>query len=537
MSRKFALIIGNSEYQDARLSRLVTPNEDAHDLAEVLRAPDIGGFAEVVTLVNETSANVRLEIETFFSDKKRDDLLLLYFSGHGVRDDQGYLYLAVKDTRHNRLRATAVPASYITSEMDTSRSQRQVLILDCCHSGAFAQGMKGTPGESVGTASAFKGTGYGRVVLTASDSTQYAWEGEGDQVVGEAENSVFTHYLIEGLQTGAADRDADGQIGLDELYDYVFTQVVTRTPKQTPHIWLFGQEGQITIAQNPHPVQPKPAELPLELRQLIESPIASARRAAINELSSLLSGSIPGLALAAQQALTRLVEDDSRSVAHAASQVLAKYAEAQRAKAGTETETHATEDQAKKTTEERTRPEVAERTQARAEPVRTVPEASGRLAAQTLKEEPQVAATPDARQKVEREAPPGSEVLKPMDFLFWLKWISVHAIGIGLFLFILFFTDIWGSGNSDSWFMSLGMFGGLAGVWGWLILRQYGLRLGWLWIVGNIAVAGIMGAVGGASGATFDGPPIFLILLILWPIANLIGGPAAISWSRRTRKS
>ena len=39
MRRKLALIIGNSEYQDPTLARLVTPNEDVNDLAEVLRAP------------------------------------------------------------------------------------------------------------------------------------------------------------------------------------------------------------------------------------------------------------------------------------------------------------------------------------------------------------------------------------------------------------------------------------------------------------------------------------------------------------------
>jgi hypothetical protein len=37
------------------------------------------------------------------------------------------------------------------------------------------------------------------VVLTATDSTQYAWEG--DEVIGEAENSVYTHYLVQGLGT------------------------------------------------------------------------------------------------------------------------------------------------------------------------------------------------------------------------------------------------------------------------------------------------------------------------------------------------
>jgi hypothetical protein len=326
MSRKLALIIGNSEYQDPKLARLATPSEDVNDLAEVLRTPDIGGFDEVTTLVNQPVPVVSRTIGRFFKERTADDLLLLYFSGHGVRDDQGHLHLAVKDTEHDLLAATAIPAAFITSEMDRSRSRRQVLILDCCHSGAFAQGMKGVVGESVGTASAFAGIGYGRVVLTASDSTQYAWEG--DQVIGEAENSVFTHFMIEGLKTGTADRDADGRITLDELYDYVYEQVVTRAPRQTPGKWSYKQQGEIVIARNPRPVV-KPVELPAELRQAIESPFAGMREGVVRELERLLYGSHPGLTLAAFDALKRLAEDDSRRVSVAAAQVMAAYTEAQ----------------------------------------------------------------------------------------------------------------------------------------------------------------------------------------------------------------
>jgi len=155
MGRKLALIIGNSGYQDPRLAQLITPQEDVNDLAEVLRAPDIGGFDEVKTLVNETDATIRLSLEDFFADKKPDDLLVVYFSGHGVRDEQGLLYLAVNNTRASRLRATAIPAEFITDEMDRSRSKRQVLILDCCHSGAFAQGSKAMTGESAASPAAY----------------------------------------------------------------------------------------------------------------------------------------------------------------------------------------------------------------------------------------------------------------------------------------------------------------------------------------------------------------------------------------------
>lgn len=327
MSKRFALIIGNSEYKDPRLAQLITPSADVKRLTRLLRTPDIGGFDDVGPLINMTSARVRRAIARLFAGKKPDDLLLLFFSGHGVRDDRGDLYLAVKDTERHLLSATAIPATFITGEMDRSHSRRQVLILDCCHSGAFARGTKGVLGGCAGTAAAFEGTGYGRVVLTASDSTQYAWEG--DQIIGEAENSVFTHYLIQGIQTGEADSDADGLIGLDELYDYVYEHVVNKTPKQTPGKWAYKQHGEIVIAKNPRPIV-KPAELPPELRQAIESPLPSVREAAVRDLDRLLRGSHKGLSAAAEEALAILAMDDSRRVSIAATDYLAAYAEARR---------------------------------------------------------------------------------------------------------------------------------------------------------------------------------------------------------------
>ena len=120
MDPRFALIVGNSEYEDASLARLKTPDADVAALDEVLRSPEIGGFNEVKTLVNQPFAAVYPEIAHFFSGKKRDDMLLLYFSGHGVLDDQGRLFLALRNTRRELLRGTAVPATFISDEMDGS---------------------------------------------------------------------------------------------------------------------------------------------------------------------------------------------------------------------------------------------------------------------------------------------------------------------------------------------------------------------------------------------------------------------------------
>ncbi len=317
---KYALIIANSDYTDPGLAKLAAPGRDAEDFARVLNAKDIGAFDDVTTFINESKSVVREGIDSFFSMKKPDDLLLAYFSGHGVRDEYGSLYLAVKNTNRSRLRSTAIKSDFVRESMDQSRSRRIVLILDCCNSGAFAHGTKAAIGVSVGTGVAFEGTGYGRIVLTATDATQFAWEG--DQVIGETDNSLFTHFLVKGLE-GAADEDGDGKITVDELYDYAYGEIVSRTPKQTPGKWSYKQQGEIVLRQAVHIEDTKPIPLPADLIAVLESSYPSFRESAVRQLEELLKSRNVGLARAARVALERVaVEDDSRRVAQLAAQVL-----------------------------------------------------------------------------------------------------------------------------------------------------------------------------------------------------------------------
>ena len=324
---RYALVIGNSEYDDGTLAQLKTPVTDTQALAAALNDPKLGQFDDVTLIVNQTELATRRGISQFFAQKKPDDLVVLYFSCHGILDDRGRLYLAVKDTQHELLKATGISASFITDEMDSCRSRRQVLIMDCCYGGAFVRGTKGGPEKAL-TQTTFEGAGYGRVVLTASDSTQFALEG--DQVVEQANLSLFTHYLLNGITTGEADQDEDGIISLDELYDYTFNQVVSTTPRQTPCKWSYNQQGDLVIAKSPRVKVIKPAELSAELLDALQNPYSSVRLGAIDAMKRLLMGKDPSYSLAAQIALESLTTDDSRSVSEAATKMLADFAAKQK---------------------------------------------------------------------------------------------------------------------------------------------------------------------------------------------------------------
>jgi len=317
--KRVALIIATDQYEDKGLRQLISPAHDAEALAQVLKDPVIGGF-DVRTLLNKPSHEVRVEINTFFADRERDDLLLLYFSCHGIKDEDGLLYFSTTDTKRKLLPSTAIESNFVNKVMQRSRSRKQVLLLDCCYSGAFARGMLSRADTAIDTKERFDGKGL--FVLTASDAMQYSFEG--DHLEGKAEPSVFTGSLVHGLKTGAADSDGDGDITPDELYEYVYNTVIDKKPEQRPLKWSFGVEGKIVIARNPNPMV-KPVELSKELLEVMNNLSPVARVGAVYELRDLLCGENKGLSLSALNTLKIMQNDDSRRVSEAVTKILDEY--------------------------------------------------------------------------------------------------------------------------------------------------------------------------------------------------------------------
>ncbi len=86
---------------------------DVEAMRRVLEHPDMGAFDQVTVLPNPDKGSMEKAVEVLFADRKRDDLVLLYFSGHGLKDQKAQIKLArisaatsledLRELRGNRL--------------------------------------------------------------------------------------------------------------------------------------------------------------------------------------------------------------------------------------------------------------------------------------------------------------------------------------------------------------------------------------------------------------------------------------------------
>jgi hypothetical protein len=237
VSRYRALLIGNSTYltDEHNLQALKGPVKDIAALNRALIDPRSGLFedADVSLLPEATSDRAVRALGRFFGTATRDDVLLLYFSGHGKLDQAGRLHLCMQDTDTSELLSTAVSSARVNEFADASRARNVVIVLDCCHAGAFR-------GADLGQAVA----GPGRYVMTSCRGTQLA-----NDATVENGTSLFTQYLVDALVSAAADQDGDGYVTFSDLYAYVDRQL-REAGKQIPQRRVDA-DGDLPLAKRP----------------------------------------------------------------------------------------------------------------------------------------------------------------------------------------------------------------------------------------------------------------------------------------------
>ncbi|KKH97277.1 hypothetical protein EO95_16555 [Methanosarcina sp. 1.H.T.1A.1] len=238
VGKRLSLVIGNNyPNSDKELKFAVA---DATKMKEILENKNICDFDDVILLIDKTSKEASIELETLFTNTHQEDLIFIYFSGHGKKDYRNNLYLIFKDTNEKLMKTSTVPFDFISDCLKYPQVEKAsvVIVLDCCYSAGA--GAKDTDIEEKLASYSSRGT----VILTSTGSAGAPTAME-DNELG---HSFFTYYLIEGLEKGYADKDKDGLISIDELYNYAFektTESCSQSPAKKGSI-----EGNIFIGRN-----------------------------------------------------------------------------------------------------------------------------------------------------------------------------------------------------------------------------------------------------------------------------------------------
>jgi uncharacterized caspase-like protein len=250
---RWALVVGISKYGPG-VGELRFARKDAELFYNFLHSPSGGSFPDshILLLVDEqaTSARVRGGVRDFLGQAGKDDVVIVFFAGHGAPDPRhpNALYLLTYDTAPDHLGESAFDMDEIRSALQkTISAERVIVYADACHSaGISSLGTREPANEREllnrylsMLAQSFPGV----AMVSASQANELSRESE----EWGGGHGVFTYYLIQGLR-GAADRDKDGIVTLQELFDYVSENVKSATK--------FAQHPSLSTSSNWDPDTP-----------------------------------------------------------------------------------------------------------------------------------------------------------------------------------------------------------------------------------------------------------------------------------------
>jgi len=245
MANRWAVLIGINGYHES-LGPLNFCANDAKLMRETLVSECCAFPSDNVVLLTDdqpkdrqpTFGNIHSWLGTWLSRPGPDDLVLVYFAGHG-RESKDQALLAPLDATLDSLPVTGIPIQYVRDMLDRCKASQKVLILDACHSGA------GRDVATMGTD--FRGAlnaGKGLYTIASCDADQISYEWP------EKQHGVFTHYLVEALRHGAP-VEPDGRVLLDRVYDWARNGILAWTAgkrlKQEP-VRICRTKGDIHIA-------------------------------------------------------------------------------------------------------------------------------------------------------------------------------------------------------------------------------------------------------------------------------------------------
>lgn len=232
-----AVVVGVSDYQDDGIGDLQFAHRDAAAFEAYLRSPTGGALPDehLFVLINEaaTRAQFGRALDWLLTESKAGDKAIIYFSGHGdvstTISEKGFLLLwdAIPQVNWDGGAMSLFDVKETIATMSVDTGVKTILIIDACKSGKIKYSDPTLSGKQKEIQN------KNEITLFSCQPSELSHEGLhwGDG------RGVFSYYLVEGLY-GKADINADGVVNVNEIRNYVKTNVAAQIhPKQqTPEV-------------------------------------------------------------------------------------------------------------------------------------------------------------------------------------------------------------------------------------------------------------------------------------------------------------
>lgn len=283
---KWAVVVGISNFANPSLN-LKYPAKDATDFRDFLVHKCNFARDHVKLLINEQATADKVLDVLGDSWLPRvalpDDLVVIFISSHGSPSDldvAGVNYIVAYDTNPDKLFTTGIPIQHLADTIKQRvHSDRVLVLLDACHSGAATESSKGLFRSNVDAAAVAQGTG--QLVVCSSSKNQVSWESK------NYPNGVFTHTLIEAFQN----KGSNTKLGdaFSYLKDEVQRQVAAeRGTLQTPVLESSKWKGQDLIIAAV-PTSPRASLPELDSQPAAIQPLPSVPTKPVNQVPNTLN--------------------------------------------------------------------------------------------------------------------------------------------------------------------------------------------------------------------------------------------------------
>ena len=213
----YVVAIGNNQGRTDE-PQLRYAERDARRLIDVLhqlgRVPaENGVLIRASSAADVTATLLRLNARIRRAEQRgaEPSALLVYYSGHA--DARG-LHLGQSTLRFEQLKTI----------VESSPAKVRVLVVDSCRSGGLTQVKGARPAKSFEIQLQDRLKIEGMAIITSSASS------EDSQESLRLGGSFFTHHLVAALR-GAADRNRDGLVTLNEAYSYAYQETLRSSGK------------------------------------------------------------------------------------------------------------------------------------------------------------------------------------------------------------------------------------------------------------------------------------------------------------------